>query len=214
MGVRVLLVDNLALFRQGIEALLRSAPDVEIVGSAGTAREAVERAGRLKPDVVVMDVRLPGGGIEAIRSLRKSCPGAKVLVLTDDDSPDTAAMAAEAGVVGYVLKDIAAHDLLNGIRYAADGKSMINPQVARHLLARVAVARQASSKDIARERGLSEREIEVLIKLGQGLSDRQIAESLTVSQATAKTHLRAIYRKLGVRNRAQAVAFAVSSGLV
>lgn len=214
MGIRVLLVDHLALFRQGVEALLRSAPDVEVVGTAGTARETLERAGRLKPDVVVMDVRLPGGGVGLIRELGRRCPEAKVLVLTDDDSPETAALAAEAGAAGYVLKDIAAQDLLNGIRYAANGKAMVNPRLVRELLARVAVTRRAASRDAARARGLSEREIEVLAKLGEGLSDREIASALSVSEATVKTHLRAVYRKLGVRNRAQAVAFAFSCGLI
>jgi DNA-binding NarL/FixJ family response regulator len=214
MGVRVLLVDPLALFRQGVEALLRSASDLEVVGSAGSAREALERADRLKPDVVVMEIRMPGGGVELVRELGRRCPEAKVLVLTDDDSAETAALATEAGAVGYVLKDIAAHDLLNGIRYAANGKAMVNPRLVRELLARVAVARRVASKDAARQRGLSEREIEVLARLGQGLSDREIAAALSVSEATVKTHLRAIYRKLGVRNRAQAVAFAFAAGLV
>jgi DNA-binding NarL/FixJ family response regulator len=213
MGVRVLLVDGLPLFREGVESLMRSAPDIDVVGSAGTVKEALDKAARLKPDVIVMDVRLPGG-VEAIRALHRLLPQANVLVLTDDDSPDTAAQAAEAGAVGYILKDIAGQDLLNAIRYAANGKAMVNPRLVRHLLARVAVARHASSRDVARSRGLSEREIEVLAKLGEGLSDMEIAAALVISEATVKTHLRAIYRKLGVRNRAQAVAFAVSSGLV
>ncbi|MDR7551173.1 MAG: response regulator transcription factor [Armatimonadota bacterium] len=212
MRVRVLLVDNVALFRQGIEALLRTTSDLEVVGTAGTAREALEKAGRLKPDVAVMDVA--GWGVGLIREVARVSPLTKVFVLTDDDSPETASQAVEAGVVGYVLKDINAYDLMNGIRYAANGKSMVNPRLVRELLARVAVARRTTSKDIARGRGLSEREIEVLAKLGEGLCDREIAAALSVSEATVKTHLRAIYRTLGVRNRAQAAAFAVSSGLI
>jgi len=212
MGVRVLIVDNLALVRQGVVVLLRQAPDLEVVGQAGDAAETLDRACRLSPDVILLDIRMPGG-IELIRTLRARCPGASTLVLTDDGDPETATRAVEAGAVGYVLKDIAPADLVNAIRYAADGQSMVHPRITRHLLGQLALARRSTSKDAARSRGLSDREIDVLERLGEGLKDREIARALSVSEATVKTHLRAIYRKLGVRNRAQAAAFAASHGL-
>lgn len=214
MGIRVLIVDSLTLFRQGVEALLRQAPDIELVASAATGKEALGKAAELNPAVILVDTRLPVGGGELLTALRRRCPDANILVLTEDDAPESVSRAVEAGAIGYVLKDIAPPDLLSAIRYAAGGKSMVNPRLARHLLKRVALAHHSVSRDIARSRGLSEREIEVLSKLGEGLSNKEIAKALSVSESTVKSHLRSISRKLGVHNRAQAVAFAVSTGLV
>lgn len=215
MGVRVLIVDPHTLFRQGVEALLRHARDVEVIGHAGSRSEALEKACALRPEVVLIDINMPiAEAIETIREIRLRCSDVNVLVLTEEDSPNSALRAIEAGAVGYVLKEIELSRLIDAIRHVANGMSMVNPQVIRYLLGYVAAAQHAIVRDAARALGISDREIDVLTELAHGNSDKQIAQSLFVSESTVKTHLRSIYRKLGVHNRAGAAALAALKGLV
>jgi DNA-binding NarL/FixJ family response regulator len=217
MGIRVLIVDNHALVRRGIEAVLRQAPDMEVVGYASSYSEAVEKACELRPGVIVIDIHMPDRhGLDIIRTIRERCPDTNMLVLTQEADPEEAIKALEAGAAGFVFKDIAPEHLQAAVRHLASGRAMLNPTVARHILNRIA-ATSSDGMQAGRgvqTKGLSDREIEIVICLSSGMIDREIAAKLFLSEATVKTHLKAIYRKLGVRNRAQAAAVATFSGLV
>ena len=217
MGIRVLIVDNQALVRRGIEAVLRQAPDIEVVGYAWSSSYAVEKACELRPDVVVMDIRmLDGTGPDTIRMICERCPSTSILVLTQEADPEDAIKALEAGAAGLVYKDIAPEHLQSAIRHLASGRAMLNPSLARYLLNRIA-SKSANGKQLSRAvqtKRLTHREIEIVSCVSTGMIDREIAARLFLSEATIKTHLKAIYRKLGARNRAQAAAVAVCSGFV
>ncbi len=217
MGIRVLIVDNQALVRRGIEAVLRQAPDMEVVGYASTCSDAIEKACELRPDVIVIDIHIPDrNGQDIIRTIRERCPDTNTLVLTQQADPEEAIKALEAGAAGFVFKDIAPENLQAAVRHLASGRAMLNPTVARHILNRIA-ARSADGMHVdrgVRTKGLTNREIEIVNCLSSGMIDREIAAKLFLSEATIKTHLKAIYRKLGARNRAQAAAVAAVSGLV
>ena len=217
MGIRVLIVDNQALVRRGIEAVLRQAPDIEVVGYAWSSSYAVEKACELRPDVVVIDIRMPdGAGYDTIRMICERCPSTSILVLTQESDPEEAIKAVEAGAAGLIYKDIAPEHLRSAVRHLANGRAMLNPALARYILNRLALKR-ANDKQADRAgqtKGLTKREIEIVSCLPSGMIDREIAAKLFLSEATIKTHLKAIYRKLGARNRAQAAAVAVVSGLV
>ena len=223
MGIRVLVVDGQALVRRGIETVLRLAPDMEVVGYASSSSYAVEKACALRPDVIVIDIHMPDrSGLDTIRMIRERCPGTSILVLTQQADPEEAIKALEAGAMGFVFKDISPEHLQAAIRHLAGGRAMLNPTVARHILNRIA-ARSTNGERVGRDgevgreiktKGLTGREIEILGCLSQGMIDREIGAKLFLSEATIKTHLKAIYHKLGARNRAQAAAVAVVSGLV
>ena len=217
MGIRVLIVDNQALVRRGIEAVLRQAPDIEVVGYAWSSSYAVEKACELRPDVVVIDIRMPdGAGYDTIRMICERCPSTSILVLTQESDPEEAIKAVEAGAAGLIYKDIAPEHLRSAVRHLANGRAMLNPALARYILNRLALKR-ANDKQADRAgqtKGLTKREIEIVSCLPSGMIDREIAAKLFLSEATIKTHLKAIYRKLGARNRAQAAAVAAVSGLV
>lgn len=215
MAIRVLLADDHVLTRQGLRALLAREPDIEVVAEASSGPEAVELAVRHQPDVVLMDVVMEGGdGIEATRAIRQRCPKTQVLILTVYADHDLFHRAVAAGAVGYVLKDISPQNLVNAVRAVQAGKTMVNPGILRKLVEEM--QRRAEEQGvigIQRRHGLTEREIDVLLAVSQGLSDKEIAARLFLSESTVKTHLRSIYHKLGVRNRAQAAAWAVEKGL-
>jgi len=214
MGIRVLIVDNQALVRRGVAELLRLSRDIETVSQASGKQQAVQTAREQRPDVVIIEPQMPDGdGLATIKSLRQQCPDASILVLTQKEDPEEAIRTLEAGAVGYVLKDIEPEHLLSAIHHVASGRAMLNPKVARHILARLASSNGVSPSENLRGRGLTEREIEVLAQLANGLTDREIASRLFLSQATVKTHLKSVFRKLGARNRAQAAAVAAVSGL-
>jgi DNA-binding NarL/FixJ family response regulator len=216
VAIRVLITDDQMLARHGIRAFLRDAPDIEIVGEASTGLEAVEKAAALSPDVVLMDLTMPGGdGVEATRAIRQRCPRCRVLVVTVHADPELFRRAVEAGAVGYILKDISPSHLASAIRAAYDGKGTIDAGIARTMIDYLQRAGRLSPAGAVRNLyGLTEREVEVLRHLARGLSDKEIASRLYVSESTVKTHLRAIYAKLNLRNRAHAAAFAVEHRLV
>lgn len=216
MTIRVLIADDQMLARQGLRALLQSTTDVEVVGEATNGREAVKKAQALRPHVVLMNVMMPEmDGIDAARVIRTHAPETQVLMLTVSADEDLLHKAVKSGAVGYVHKDISPEDLVRTIRSVHNGKSPINPQLARKMVERVRDAGQISKTAPARKlHGLTAREVEVLTLVARGLGDKEIALKLYLSESTVKTHLRSIYQRLNVRNRAQAAAFAVEHSLV
>ena len=206
MSVSVLIVDDHPVVRTGIRGMLEGHPDFEVVGEATNGEEAVDLAGRLEPDVVLMDLRMPGtDGVAATARLRKTRPQARVLVLTTSDSAADTLRAVEAGATGYVLKDAPREEIYDAIRAAAGGKPLLAPDVAAHIVERV---RWPS------EEGLSGREVEVLELVARGKGNKEIARTLWISEATVKSHLLHVYEKLGAADRASAVAVAMQRGLL
>jgi len=215
MAIRVVIADDHALSRLGVRAILEDARDIEIVGEAGSGKEALAMAQDLHPDVVLMDVRMhPGDGIEATRKIRERCPETQVLILTGHSDPRFLQRAATAGAVGFVLKDISSADLASAIRSVHQGKTTIGSDVARQLMDQLAGAGTVGDPARRRRYGLTDREVQVLAEVARGLGNKEIATKLFLSEPTVKSHLRAVYRRLGLRNRAQAAAFAIERNLV
>ncbi|MFC9626488.1 response regulator [Streptomyces sp. NPDC056930] len=202
--VRILLCDDHAVVRAGLLALLGSEPDIEVVGEAGSGEEAVALAARLTPDVVLMDLQL-GEGIDGVEATRRiAATGVHVLVLTTYDTDADITRAIEAGATGYLLKAERPEELFAAIRSAAQGRTTLSPPVASRVMARMRKPRPT----------LTDRELDILAQLSQGLGNRDIARALFISEATVKTHLGRIYDKLGVDTRAGAVAVAKEQRLL
>jgi DNA-binding NarL/FixJ family response regulator len=204
--VRVLIVDDHPVVRDGLRGMLVGEPDLEVVGEARDGMEALAVAAKQAPHVVLMDLRMPGlGGADAIRRLLAEHPGVRVLVLTTFDTDRDVLPAIEAGATGYLLKDVSRLELLAAVRAAARGESVLAPAVATRLVNRVRAPVQEA---------LSQRELEVLALVARGLTNREAATRLFISEATVKTHLLHIYAKLRVSHRAAAVAVAIERGLL
>jgi DNA-binding NarL/FixJ family response regulator len=218
VSVRVLLVDDQELVRTGFRMILADEEDIEVVGEASNGREALHVAARLRPDVIVMDIRMPVmDGIEATRRLGAdgAAPAPRVLVLTTFDADEHVVDALRAGASGFLLKDVSPSDLVRAIRVVAAGEALLAPSVTRRLLARF--ARAAASTDPSSAKALAqltERELEVLRLVAQGLSNREIAERLTLAEPTVKTHVSHLLLKLDLRDRAQLVVWAYETGVV
>jgi len=210
---RAIVADDQEMVRDGLAAILATEPDLEIVGTAADGAEAVQVARRERPDVVVMDVRMPGmDGIEATR--RITAEGlARVLVLTTFDLDDYVYQAVRAGASGFLLKDAPRERLADAIRAVARGDMLVDPVVTRRLVERFAVSRARSEDLRLGVLTAREREVEVLAMIGAGRSNTEIAEALVISMATVKTHVRHIFAKLDLRDRAQAVVRAHEAGL-
>jgi len=212
LALRVLIADDHPLFRYGLRDALGRFEDIEVVGEADTGRTAAAQSVELRPDVVLMDLRMPDGdGIWATEEIRRGCPETQVLVLTAYCDVELLRRAAAAGAAGYVLKDIATENLAAAIRAVQRGSTMINPGLARQLLDEIAHGAGEASRGASR---LTDRETEILVKVAQGLSDKELAAKLYLSESTIKSHLRDIYRKLDVRNRVQAAAYVIHSDLL
>ena len=212
--IRVLLADDQTLVRSGFRMILRTEPDIEVVGEAANGGEAVALSHELKPDVVLMDVRMPSlDGIEATRQIIDGTEDApRVLVLTTFDLDEYVYEALRAGASGFLLKDAPEEQLVSGIRIVAGGGSLFAPAVTRRLIERFSgTAQPKPSPALA---GLTPRELEVLHLLARGLSNEEIATELVVSEHTAKTHVAHILSKLDLRDRVQAVVLAYESGIV
>ena len=216
MTIRVVLCDDQALVRDGFRMILDAEDDIDVVGEAGEGSEAVELTKRLIPHVVLMDVRMPGtNGIEATRRILRSGVEARVLILTTFDVDEYVYEALRAGASGFLLKDVSAQQLVEGVRVVAQGDALLAPTVTRRLLERFTPV--LPSEDAAPPLELSsltEREREILTQLARGLSNAELGATLYLSEPTIKTHLSSIFRKLGVRDRVQAVIAAYEAGLV
>ncbi|MFD8367601.1 response regulator [Streptomyces hygroscopicus] len=215
--IRVLIADDQVMVRQGFSVLLNAEPDIEVVGQAVDGADAVDKVAELSPDVVLMDIRMPGvGGIEATRRLTE--PGGatvKVLVLTTFDLDEYVYEALRAGASGFLLKDASADELAQAVRVVAAGDALLAPNITKRLIgefSRVTAGRRAPHKE--RVGNLTERETEVLTLIAQGLSNAEIAERLVVAEQTVKTHVSRILFKLELRDRTQAAVFAYETGLV
>ncbi|KIF76805.1 LuxR family transcriptional regulator [Streptomyces sp. 150FB] len=201
--ITLIVVDDHPVVRDGLRGMFESAPGFEVLGEAANGVDGVELALRLDPDVVLMDLRMPGGGgVEAITELTGRGARSKVLVLTTYDTDSDTLPAIEAGATGYLLKDAPRDELFTAVRAAADGRTVLSPAVASRLVSRVRTPAGTGGEP------LSGREREVLELVAKGTSNREIAKELFISEATVKTHLTHLYAKLGVRERAAAVAVA------
>ena len=207
--MRVLIVDDHPVTRGGLRTALSTSDEVEIVGEASSGEEAVERVSELNPDVVFMDVRMPGmGGIEATRIIREDNPKTRVILFTVDESRQVISDAIQAGVSGYLLKDVSAQELVNAARLALEDKAVIHPTLTRAFIEEVQYV------DRRPEAPLSRRETEILQMVAYGSTTKEVAHDLGISPHTVKTHLERIFEKLGANDRAQAVAIALRKGLV
>ncbi|HET6771224.1 MAG TPA: response regulator transcription factor [Actinomycetota bacterium] len=207
--MRVMIVDDHPVTRDGLRAALGTAEDVEIVGEASSGEEAVKVVNEVEPDVVFMDVRMPGmNGIEATRAIRQGNPDTRVILFTVDESRASIAEAIQAGVSGYLLKDVGVDELVSAARLALEGKAVIHPTLTQAFIEEVRLV------DRKPEAPLSRREIEILQRVAYGATTKEVADKLGISPHTVKTHLERIFEKLGANDRAQAVAIAIRQGLV
>jgi DNA-binding NarL/FixJ family response regulator len=215
VSVRVLIADDQALVRGGFRMILEAKEDMEVVGEAGDGAEGVELVERLQPDVVLMDVRMPDmDGIEATRRIVASGSSARIVILTTYDVDEYVFAALRAGASGFLLKDVRPPELTEAIRVVARGDALLAPGVTRRLLDRFAGVLPDDSARPADLDELTEREVEVLRFVALALSNAEIASRLVLTEATVKTHVSSVLRKLGLRDRVQAVVFAYDVGLV
>ncbi len=208
--IRVLVADDHAIVRKGICALLATEPHIEVVGEAHDGQDAISAAGRLDPDVILMDLVMPGmDGLEATRRLTTCQPTTRILVLTSFHGDDKVFPAIKAGALGYLLKDSGPEELVEAIEQVYRGKSSLHPSVARRLLQEISAPPQPAVD----AEGLTEREIEVLRLVAQGQCNRDISAALTISEATVRTHVSNILSKLNLCSRTQAALYALREGL-
>ncbi|GGS49194.1 DNA-binding response regulator [Planobispora rosea] len=226
MTIRVLIADDQGMVRTGFTVFLDAQPDIEVVGEAVNGQEAVARVAELRPDVVLMDVRMPVmDGLTATREILSPGPRGeragsgeddghlpKILILTTFDLDDYVYEALRAGASGFLLKDASAHQLAEAVRVVAAGEALLAPSVTRRLIAEF--ARVGPDRPRVRPDGITERETEVLVLIARGRSNQEIARELVLSEQTVKTHVGRILAKLNLRDRAQAIVYAYESGLV
>ena len=214
--IRVLIVDDQPLMRSAFDLAVSDEPDMEVVGAAGDGREAVDLARRLQPDVVLMDIRMPVvNGVEATRELLTDPSPPKVLLLTTFDIEDDAVEALRAGASGFLLKDVHPVELADAIRVVARGEALLSSKMTRRLLDAFAASTPAIPPHRARVlRTLTETEVRVLVLIGEGRSNDEIASEMFISDSTVRTHVRHILEKLELRDRVQAVVLAYDAGLV
>ncbi|MFD6392853.1 response regulator [Nocardia sp. NPDC060259] len=215
MPISVLVVDDQELMRMGLKMVLGAHPDIEVVGEAGNGDEAVRRATELRPDVVLMDVRMPVvDGVTATGRIVAAGGGIRVLVMTTFDLDEHALGALRAGASGFLLKDTPPEDLVSAIRSVAAGDAVVSPKVTKRLLDRLVAEDPAGLRDPGVLDVLTAREREVLEQIAAGRSNAEIAAALFLSEATVKTHVGRVLTKLGLRDRVQAVVLAYETGLV
>lgn len=212
--LRVLVVDDHEVVRAGLRAVLESEEGIQVVGEAGTMREAVEKAHALKPDVVLLDVRLGEegdvGGIEACREIRSGLPETRVLMFSSYGERETVVSSLLAGASGYLMKNVGRSQLISALRAVGRGESLLDPSVTKPVLDRLVELSASAKKDDP----LSEREKEVLLLVARGRTNREIAETLVISEHTARNHVTHILDKLGLSRRSEAAAYAAKLGLL
>src|SRR6266571_6343200 len=215
-AIRVLIADDHALFRRGLNMVLESEEGIDVVAEAEDGEDAVAKAEELAPDVVLMDVRMPRlGGIEAARAVRDSLPSAKILMLTVSDEEDDLYEAIKAGANGYLLKEISIEEVADAIRSVVQGQSLISPSMASKLLNEFnSMAKQADEKPRLAAPRLTTRELEVLKLVAQGMSNRDVAEALFIAENTVKNHVRNMLEKLQLHSRMEAVVYAMREKLL
>lgn len=214
--IRILLADDQTLIRAGFRALLNAEPDMEVVAECGTGRDAVRLAARERPDVVLMDIRMPEtDGLEATRKIvaDHGLAGTRIIILTTFELDEYIAEAVRAGAAGFLVKDTEPEELIRAVRVVHDGDALLSPSVTRRIMAQLARQSRATAAPVSLE-NITEREREVLKLVGEGLNNAEIAERLVITPLTAKTHVSRIMTKLLVRDRAQLVVLAYESGLV
>ncbi|MCX4582620.1 response regulator transcription factor [Streptomyces sp. NBC_01481] len=216
MSIRVVVVDDQALVRRGFVMILRVHDDIEVMAEAGTGLEAVEAARKHRPDVILMDIRMPGmDGIEATSQiLREADWDVRVLILTTFDPDEYVYKALRAGASAFVLKDIPPEELATAVRTVAEGGALLAPSITRRLIDQFAERRVVNTTVAGRLERLTERELEIVVAAARGASNSEIAAQLFIGPATVKSHVSSILTKLGLRDRIQIVIFAYESGLV
>jgi two-component system nitrate/nitrite response regulator NarL len=213
--LRVLLVDDHLLFRRGVQAVLAARTDIEVVGEAGDGLEAVALARETMPDVILMDITMPGcGGLEATRRIKREMPYVKVFMLTVSDDDEDLFEAIKSGAQGYLIKDVKGQQLFDALEGVARGEAAFSGVIAAKILREFKKGGVGAEEELVSVEPLTEREMEVLQLVAEGKSNKEIAESLVISESTAKNHLRNILGKLHLRNRIQAAVYAVREGLV
>lgn len=213
-AIRVLLVDDHTLFRSGVKALLQRQRDIEVVGEAADSLEGIKHAEALKPDVVLLDLHMPGiSGKDAVKLFFEAAPGTHIVMLTVSENADDLLDSLRAGASGYLLKNIETETLLDSIRRAGDGDSVISGQMTSKLVRGLRQGEAAAPRTNDKE-GLSPREREILAHLAKGASNKEIARSLGLAESTVKIHVQHILRKLNLSSRVQAAIYAVERGLV
>jgi two-component system, NarL family, response regulator DevR len=206
--ISVVLVDDHSLVRLGLKTLINDTDDIEVVGEASSTHEALQVVERLRPQVVLMDIRLPGeGGLDATRQIVKHFPEVKVVILTSFADEELVVGAIRAGAVGYLLKQVANEEVLSGIRAAARGDSVMDPATTSRLFARLRASESKEEEDAFRD--LTEREMEILNEVGQGKTNAEIAQSLNLSEKTARNYVSTILEKLHLTNRIELATYAV-----
>jgi DNA-binding NarL/FixJ family response regulator len=214
--IRILLVDDQRLMREGLRTLLELEPDLQVAGEAGDGQAALDAYAALAPDVVLMDIRMPGmDGVEATRRLREQWTRARVIILTTFDDDASVFEGLRAGALGYLLKDVSGHDLAEAVRTVAGGGALIEPSVARRVLAEFArLAPPARPLDAGLAEPFSERERDIVRLLAAGLSNKEIGDRLCLAEGTVKNYVTSILQKLGARDRTQAALRAREMGLI
>ena len=210
MTLRVLLVDDHEVVRVGVRALIERHPGMQVVGEAGTVREAIDAAESLRPDVVVLDIRLPGGsGVDACREIKSRRPGTKIIMLTSFADDDTIFDAIGCGAEGYVLKQIGSAELIKALEKVGRGECLLDPAVTSQVLAKVRHAQRQEQAHAFRE--LGPQELQILARVAQGLTNREIGAQLALSEKTVRNYVSAILSKLDLASRAQAAAYAAKN---
>ncbi len=213
--LRVLLVDDHILFRRGVRAVLATRADMQVVGEASDGLEAVALARQTMPDVILMDIKMPGcNGLEATRRIKQEMPSVKVFMLTVSESDEHLFEAIKSGAQGYLVKDLKARQLFDALEGVARGEAAFSGIIAAKILREFDKSGRGARERLQITEPLTEREIEVLQLVAQGKSNQEVAESLVISESTVKNHLRSILGKLHLRNRIQAAVYAVRQGLV
>ena len=207
-SIRVLIVDDQAIICDGIGKLLEGEREIEVAGKAYSGEEAIEKADRLKPDVVLMDIRMPGiDGVEATKAIKASNPSIQIIAISVYEEDDLIMRMFQAGAVGYILKDISLENLIRAIRNVYKGNTMINSKISRRLL-KMLVTDHNITED------LTDRETEILREISSGKSNKEIGERFFISESTVKTHISHIFQKIGVKSRAEAVSYGIKKGLI